>query len=213
MKRILFTAAIFLVIGASAQSGSISFENSWKKGSDIVYVGVTNELTLTGRLEEIRNIRCSSGSVLRNGDKLIIKPSVGNMGGGAMKIEIETTEGIDSLVLNTERLPIPEISISGGTGMLTEIPRDKFLESPTLKVSAKNSKNENIFEGYKLLTYEVVVNNTIYKETDSVFSNELKEIIAALPEGKTFSVNNISMLNPETGKTFTLSLHKVFQLN
>lgn len=213
MKRLFFSASIFLAIGASAQSGSISFENSWKKGSDVVYVGVTNELTLTGKLEEIRNIRCSSGSVLRNGDKLIVKPAVGIIGGGAMKIEIETAEGIDSLVLNTERLPIPEISLCGGTGILTEIPREKFIESPTLKVSAKNSRNENIFEDYKLLAYEVVVNNTIYKETDSLFSNELKEIIAALPEGKTFSVNNISMLNPETGKIFTLSLHKVFRLN
>jgi len=209
MKRLLLFFLLLTGTAANAQNGTISFENTWKKGSNIVYLGVENEVILSGNLNDVKNIRCSSGSFMRKGDTLLIK----NNSNGPFRVEIEKTDGVDSLLLNAERLPMPEISISGGSGFLTDIQKEKILANPELSVSALNSRNENIFQDYKLVQYEIAIGNNLYKQTSPVFSEDLQAAIAALESGKTVSVNYVSIQNPETGKKLTIQLHRVFRVN
>ncbi len=209
MKKLLLFMFLSCCGLAKAQTGSISFENTWKKGSNIVYLGVENEVILSGNLTDVKNIRCSSGSLLRRGDTLLIK----NNFNGPFRIEIEKSDGVDSFLLNAERLPMPEISISGGSGFMTDIQKEKILASPELTVSAMNSRNENIFQDFKLVQYEIAVGNVLFKQSSTVFSEDLRAAIGELESGKTFSVNYVTILNPETGKKLTIQLHRVFRLN
>ena len=108
MKILIIIAGLLSGHVVSAQVQAITFENTWKKGSNTVYAGVVNELIILGNTQEITGVRSSAGTLARKGDTLIVK----NNQLGPFTIELIKGDDVDSIELNTELLPPPGVSLT-----------------------------------------------------------------------------------------------------
>jgi hypothetical protein len=209
MKLLFFILAITGCSTLMAQMHAISFENTWRKGSNIVYAGVVNELIIMGNTHEVTDIRSSAGSLTRRGDTLLVK----NNSLGPFTIELIKGEDVDTIELKTELLPQPGVSLTGGGVEEMVLSKSKVLENGTLNVFARLKSNENLFDQYELVQYEITVGNTSFKVNQTTFTPELREAIQSVSPGKNISVNYLCLVNKETGKRVRLDIHKVFRID
>ncbi len=209
MKFLLFIFAVSGCFSLSAQMHAVSFENTWRKGSNVVYAGVVNELIILGNSKEFTEIRSSAGTLIRRGDTLLVK----NNSLGPFTIELIAGEEVDTFLLKTELLPQPGVSLTGGGVEESVLSKAKVLENGTLNVFARLKSNEDLFDQYELIQYEITIGNNSYKVNESEFTPELKEAILAMIPGKSISVNYLCLRNKETGKKVRLDIHKVFRVD
>ena len=209
MKLLLL---IFALSGSSAlmaQMHAVSFENTWRKGSNVVYAGVVNELIIMGNTKEVTEVRSSAGTLTRRGDTILVK----NNSLGPFTIELITGEEIDTIQLKTELLPQPGVSLTGGGVEESVLSKSKVLENGTLSVFARLRSNEDLFDQYELIQYEITIGNNSFKVNENEFTPELREAIQAMAPGKSISVNYLCLINKETGKKVRLDIHKVFRID
>ena len=101
MKKRALLLVIVLFVGFTAFAQQLELENTWKKESKVVYVGVENRFLIRGNAKLINSIRTENASSRIAGDTIIIVPK----NAGQLNIELYTNQGSVLFTYRMENLP------------------------------------------------------------------------------------------------------------
>ena len=179
MKILIRFSLIFLCSVSQAQD--IKLENFWVKGSDKIYIGVTNYLRIQGDVNAITKIDCNVG-IQRQHDTLLVLPTTGRV-----KITIYTTYTETSYFYDAISMPLPTLSF-------TCVDLKKV--APTVRLTPALS--DDLFSHYKIIQYTILIGDKERTSHTDYLTAEILAAIDQIPEGKKFHISNLVFWNKET---------------
>ncbi len=204
--RIFFILALHLAC-YNCLAQSITLHNTWLDGSKIVYIGVTNELILRGKVESITSIHSDNGLVERKGDTLIVKPT----SAGVFTIVINTKDQPVSHELNAAYFPMMNLLITDDTVEKRNISKDEVQRSKSIRLISRKPATSP-FDDYAITESTLRINNQVYKSIGNALSNETKQAIAQLKTGTVIRVEQATAVSRSTGKILKLGVNQSFTI-
>jgi hypothetical protein len=172
-----------------------------------VYIGVTNELILRGKVESITSIHSDNGLVERKGDTLIVKPT----SAGVFTIVINTKDQPVSHELNAAYFPMMNLLITDDTVEKRNISKDEVQRSKSIRLISRKPATSP-FDDYAITESTLRINNQVYKSIGNALSNETKQAIAQLKTGTVIRVEQATAVSRSTGKILKLGVNQSFTI-
>jgi hypothetical protein len=186
---------------------AITVENTWIKGSKILYIGLENVLILNGKIENIRSVDADKGSVQRRSDSLIVKPAQP----GPIQLKIKTKDQDLSFVFNVVYFPMFSLILTDDSSDHKDVRKEDILNAKNIYL--KTSKSDiKLFEDYLVTESVLNINDKNFHSAGNNLSPEAKEAISNLKVGGIIKVEQVSAKSKSTGKEIKLRANQTFTI-
>ena len=201
---LLFASLTLQTIGQT-----LTVENTWQKGSTVIYQDVTNELKLSGESKSIKETTVSNGHVRLDGDKLVVVPAIP----GQLKLFILTEAGRLEFDFIVQPLPSPlSLKLSLADTDAPKLTIAEILKTNGLKLQYPDNKANSFFSNVLVESYILTVAGTNYTVGNTGYSDNLTDKLKTLKAGDKISLKSVTLIHVLTGKTLSYNPDLTFQI-
>jgi hypothetical protein len=205
MKIVL---SIYIVlINSFCKGQTITVDNTWKAGSQMIFIGVENKLILRGDIRRITKIEASKAFFERLGDTLILKPTQP----GDIEVLLKTTRQPITLQFTATYLPMFSLVITDDSLHRKDVRKEEILTAKNIYLIS-NESNVKLYEDYLITECILHIDNRNYQSSGNSLSAETKKAIAELKQGSVIKVEQVTAKSKSTGKEIKLKANQTFTL-
>lgn len=210
MSKLILSLCLLTCLATRAQeNGPLTLTNTWGKNSNLLYLGVENELQVNRQGQTVQAI-CPDATIFFNQDSSILKV-IARLGG---QIRITLTNGTDTLVSEYQviNLPLPSLSLGEGNYRASEIAPDQLEADALVHVTARGIGAE-VFTSSRIRSYEIQIGERVYEGQGNALSSEMREAIHRAEGMATIILKKIVLEMPESGRTLELGMAKRYRVS
>jgi hypothetical protein len=205
MKHLLVS---FLLASNLLSSGqSLTLDNTWLKGSNVIFIGVDNKLILRGNVESLLSFQSQQAQIERTGDTLILKATKL----GPLSVILKTSGQSVSHEFVAAYLPMVSLVISNDSAETKYVSKEKIEKTKDIYLISSKS-DIKLFEDYLVTETVLKINDKTYQSSGSALSEEVKQEIATLKAGSIIKVEQVTAKNRSTGKEMKLRANQNFSI-
>ena len=207
MKRVFFVFVSFLTTKVIGQN--LTLQNTWRQGSDKIYLDIANEMVLNGDTKKIKQIRCSQSVIVQKGDTLVLTPTTI----GLLKIIVVSENGEQDFEFTTTPLPSPfGLNLGLTNNNSDRISVDEILNGNGLQLWDNEKLINSFYSSFHVDSYNLTIANQTYKITSKGLPDDVRNAISKLKIGEGLYINNVKLSHNQTGKILTFNPKKQYQI-